>query len=88
VVARKGGTVDAKTLQHFRDLAEGLSQRKMMDVTISFTRKDGGKEVMQAKYDGLFSTVQLGSTTVPARELTTWLKLLYGADVKTVNITY
>jgi hypothetical protein len=80
--------MDAKTLQHFRDMADDLSKRKKQDITISFTTKEGGKEVIQAKYDGMFSTVELGNATVPARELRQWLKLLYGADVKTVNITY
>jgi hypothetical protein len=75
-------------VQIFREMAEALSQRQKIDITISFNKTDGGKEVIQAKYDGLFSTVELGNATVPARELRHWLRLLYGADVKTINVTY
>ena len=75
-------------MQMFREMAEVLAQREKTDITISFTKKDGGKGVIQARYDGLFKTVELGNATVPATELKQWLKLLYGADGKTVKITY
>jgi len=58
-----------------------------MDITIQFTKQDGGKGVMHAKYDPLFKTVELGNATVPAGELRQWLMLLYGADGKTINVS-
>jgi hypothetical protein len=80
--------MNERTLRSLRALSDVLKNRKKTDITISFTKTDGGKEVIYGKYDGLFSTVELVNTTVPARELRQWLKLLYGADVKTVNVTY
>jgi len=80
--------MNEKTLQSLRNLAEVLKNRKKMDLTISFTKTDGGEEVIYGKYDGLFSTVELGNATVPARELRHWLRLFHGADAKTVKVTY
>ncbi len=79
--------MNEKTLQSLRNLAEVLKNRKKVDVIISFSKTDGGMEVIYARYDRLFHALELGEATVPARELWQWLKLLYGADIKTINIT-
>lgn len=80
--------MNAHTLAHFRNLADALGKREKADMTISFQRKDGRKEVINAKYDPLFKSVELGNATVPAVELKHWLKLLYGAKEETVVVTY
>ena len=79
--------MNERTLQSFRDLGEILKSRNKMDITISFTKQDGGKGVINAKYDALFKTVELGNATVPAMELRQWLMLLYGADGKIINVS-
>lgn len=73
-------------LSAFRDMAEVLKNRKKQDITISFLAKDRKEVIIRARYDGLFSTVEMGAVTVPAKELRHWLKLFYGADVKTINV--
>jgi hypothetical protein len=80
--------MNAHVLAHFRDLAETLSTRKRVPVTIEFITKPARKkEVIEAKYDGLFKTVELPVGTFPVGEIKTWLKLFYGADTGTVKIT-
>jgi hypothetical protein len=69
-------------------MAEALSRREKNDITISFERTDGRKEVIHAKYDPLFNTVELGNATFPVVELKYWLRLFYGADGKTIKVTY
>ena len=47
----------------FRQMSEILSKRKKFDVTITFTTTTGKKEVILAKYDGLFSSVEMRGAT-------------------------
>ncbi len=70
----------------FHLLAEDLSSREKALITISFKSK-GRKEVIDAKYDGLFQTVELGTATVPARELRHWLELFYNAEPKSIHVS-
>ena len=75
------------TLQHYRNLAALLAERKKIGITITFL-SGNVQRTLQAKFDGMFSSVELGNATVPARELRHWLKVLYGADPRSVNVKY
>lgn len=62
-------------LNHFRDLAEGLSQRPRINITI-ILKND---RQLKATFDPMFKTVTIGGMTFPERELSTWTKLCWGS---------
>ena len=68
--------MNENTLSMFRQLAQNLGERRKTPITIVL--KDGRR--VEATFDPLFRSIELGNATFPDREITTWIKLFCGSE--------
>ncbi|MCP4259117.1 MAG: hypothetical protein GY774_16650 [Planctomycetes bacterium] len=67
-------------------LANKMSERKKLAIMVKYKTTKGKNKELEAEYDTLFSTVDLGSAIVPVRELKDWLRTTCRAEVSTIVI--
>ena len=73
-------------MQLLEQLANEMSKREKLNMVVKYKTTKGKDRVLDAVYDTLFSTVDLGSAIVPIRELKDWLRMTCRADTSTVKI--
>jgi hypothetical protein len=68
-------------LDHFRQLADELAKRKVLNLAIQTDRG-----TVRGTYDPLFKTVKVGGLTVPESEIHVWMKAAYGCKVQKIKL--